>query len=668
MADVPINNGVVPNNGSTNVVANSVVTPSNSVLPKKPTGSPWDEELPEPNIQQKGNPKVVGSLDQTPVPESAQTKTLKLPENVEEKVGEKIPATNFIGNTPPGAEAPKPPVPPENQPGIKPRQGFFGSLFKKSAPNTPPVPPLNMQPPVSFAPQAVSPPPLLGVNPTPLAKNSPQPLADQRQKKAPTNHAVGGPIKKILILIPSLLLVFGFAVALTEIGLLSIGVEKIYGKLNIEQLWGGLSINTESALGRSALEMQRHSDYKITGDINITIDKSIKSDIVSPLLSVATNNLLAKDESVGLGIAATKTQSSDDYYYYNSNSNNSNLNSNNNKNSNLNSNSNSNINSNYNSNANLNANVNQNTNNSNHSSAESYSGTKAVEGKLNLKTTENGTEAEIKINNASGSTIKLINSANKLLVKSSGDIIYSDDKTKWSEYTINSLKNKTVQKDIFSLRPDAGFSVSGQRVGNEKIGESRCFKYHINSLEIGDSLASLGITSDLVPTLSGDVWIGIKDKLIHRIDIKITTPVSSAVRMVSIDAVFSDFDVKNTLTTVSNEEKTAGKIGAALTGDAKRKADIDSILVALKQYKTENKSYPISSELLKLNVSDNAITKILVPRYLLAMPQDPQEGWYYAYKSADGKSCSVSSRLENQSDPTGSLVNNVLLYLKYNND
>jgi hypothetical protein len=376
----------------------------------------------------------------------------------------------------------------------------------------------------------------------------------------------------------------------------------------------------------------------------------------------------AKDTNVGAAIKAVTTASDPtDYYQYGNYNSNSNANSNSNLNSNINSNVNSN--SNVNGNTNTNTNTNGNTN-STITSEESTSGIKAIEGAVNLTSSSDGAEATIKVNDSIGSTVNIINVANKLLVKSTGNIKYGSDQSKWSEFSIGQLKDKSIQKDIFSLNVDSGFSVKGQRWGNEKIDNVRCFKYHIDSLEIGDSLAAIGITSDLVPTLSGDVWIGIKDKLIHKMSLKITTPVSSAVRMINLDLNFSEFDAKNTITQVASSDRVTGTIGTTLTGDDKRKSDVKSLITALELYKKDNKSYPVSTDLLKLNSTDNAVSRALVPRYLQALPADPKtaSGWYYAYKSTDGSKCSVSARLENQNDTEGSLVNNVLLYLKYSSD
>jgi len=633
----------------------------NPSIPKQESGSPWDDDLDVTATPEKNNPTIVGSLDPKAAPLGEKASPLKIPENVEETVGKKIPAISFVGTAqnkamPIVSDTPENPsqLPPQpiEQSELKASSGFLGGLFKKKkeqekiAAKT-----LSIAKATGDTPNRAEVPPSL------------EPRIKEKVEKE-NNKSI---FKRVLILIPGLVLVFALATFLTEEGLLSIGMENVYGALKIEQLWGGLSSKTETALGRSAITMQNHPDFKAGGTISVTIDKAIKSDMVTPLLGLSTGQgLVARDTNINPSIKAIQTASDDYYFTTNSNSNaNSNLNLNSNSatpptNSNLNSNSNENINS--------NSDIGTNS-----TSESSSSGTRVVEGVFSLKTSGSSNEANITLNDATSSKISLVNNNNLLFVKTSGAVNYgSTDINKWLTYNIDKLKDKSVTKSIFNLNVNSGFSVTGARVGNEKIDNIRCYKYRIDSLEIGSSLSDIGITSDMVPSLSGDVWIGIKDKLIHKMSIKITTPVSSAVRMVNLDMSFSEFDVKNSITTVSNSDsaQTSDSTETNLTGDDKRKADATSLIEALTRYKADNKSYPVSASFMKLNSSNNTIAKALIPRYLTVLPEDPKAsaGWYYAYKSLDGTKCTISVRLENQSDKTGSLVNNVLLYFKDSGD
>jgi hypothetical protein len=281
-----------------------------------------------------------------------------------------------------------------------------------------------------------------------------------------------------------------------------------------------------------------------------------------------------------------------------------------------------------------------------------------------------------------------------LLVKS-GTIKFASNATanKWLSYKIDKVKDKTIQKDIFAISADSGFSVKGKREANEKVGTTRCYRYKIDSLEIGNALAPIGITSDMVQNISGNIWIGISDKKIRKVNLKIITPISSSVASISVSLELSDFDVDNKLSFPDSSEiveptalssttvdttstttvgttstTTTTSVATPAERDTKRKADVGAILDALRAYKVANGSYPISKTLLKLNATGNMIEQALVPEFLTALPTDPTDGWYYAYKSNEGANCSVSARLEDPADPAGQMISGVLLYLKYNDN
>jgi hypothetical protein len=289
-----------------------------------------------------------------------------------------------------------------------------------------------------------------------------------------------------------------------------------------------------------------------------------------------------------------------------------------------------------------------------------------------MKAASSASEAEFLIKD-NGSKINLINKNSDLFIKDSLGS-YSGDSALWINYKISPLKSKNVQTDIFKAEKGQGLSASGARAGNEKINGVRCFIYTIDSAEIGNSLSSLGITSEMAQSVSGIVWIGIRDKKIHQANLKIIPPITSSTRSITAEINFYDFGATNTFSSINESDIVTTKKTAVIetpitTADQTRKQDVINILAALKSYKDKMGYYPVSSALLKLNTTDNAIYRALVPTYVTTFPQDPKtaDGWYYAYKS-DGIKCSVSARLENGADPEGTTSNGVLLYLKYNND
>ncbi|MEI7792618.1 MAG: hypothetical protein WCI57_04005 [Candidatus Berkelbacteria bacterium] len=290
----------------------------------------------------------------------------------------------------------------------------------------------------------------------------------------------------------------------------------------------------------------------------------------------------------------------------------------------------------------------------------------------------------------------------------------------WLEYNISSLTNTSLAKMIFFSDASARPTVKGARVGNESIDGVRCYHYTIDSLNIGNSLSVLGIKSDAAKMVKGNVWIGIKDKQIRKIELAISPSLSSSATDVSVSLAFSEFGKKNDISqpSVTDTIKATGEMfkavstGSAVSGstatsgstttgttvttgstttgttvttgstvttggttvvpqtsvqvnDAQRKIDLASIKTALEDYKSIGGKYPVSASYVALNTTTNVVAKALVPKHLAALPVDPKasSGWYYAYKSANGTTFTLSTKLENLVDPTLTTVNGTSFYL-----
>lgn len=577
--------------------------------------------------EEEAKPKIVGGI-QNPATQAPAEKPFSVPDNIEEKVGQKVPPPTPMANQPPAPVVT--PVAPPIQSQVQPQP------VNQATNVSPPPPPESPLPPPSNRFEA------LGNTPSGSAQN---------------NNTKRGR-KPILLSVAAFLLLMFLSVALTELGIISIGLESVYGKAGIERIWGGLPISAEDAVVVSALKMKNHPEYKASGKINFKLDSTIDSPITAPLLT----QLNLKDYLVH-GIDAKLAINVDDTYITA------------NSNSNLNSNSNSNINSNLNQNANTNLNSNLNTNNSNFntntdSDFESDYSTiqEEIEANVSFKSSKSGTEANLDYSTETGKkNIKLVEKDGSLYVKGENiNLAGNGDPEKWTKYSLGEIKKEVIGTEFFGFDPSKGFSVEGKRIGNEKINSVRCYKYHIDKLEIGSSLLKFGIRSDDIQTITGDVWIGVRDKIIRKINLTINSSITSPVPKIVANLDFKDFDQTNTISGIDSfQEPPQGTTDATLTGDQKRKQDVSNILEALMNYKKDHNSYPISDQILKLNEKGNIIENALVPQYLTALPTDSQEGWYYGYKS-DGTKCSVSSRLETASDAEGQLINGVLLYIKYN--
>ena len=633
-------------------------SPLNSSLPpqKKPSSSPWEEDLDLPPDNKASKPTIIGSLGPE---EEINSKAFEVPKDVEEKVGQKIPAeavqtvinqassqTKTVPQTTNSSQvAPVttkennaaianttvvPPVP-LSAPSDSDDFDWFGDGLNNSQNNTnrintvapPPAPPVQ-QPvsPVAPTPQIasdVSAPIQLQNS---IASTTPLSAAPEVNTKSNTNDAVSpslnatskkttgntSPVndstnkskRKISIPRPNIkivLIVIGFLVfvsvaiiALTEVGIVSFGAENVYGAIGIEKLWGGLPVDSQSALAKSFSAMKEHPNFKANGKINLLVDRSVKSEVTAPLINTNSGT----------------------------------------------------------------------------------SGFQNVDTEISYQNSQSASEANINVKSDLGSSnIVLQGKGENLYVLGNDKIKFSGnaDVNSWVKYTISSLKDEVIQRDFFNFNNSGGVSIKGFRSGSEKVDGEICFRYDITSMEIGSSLSSFGITSDMVQSVSGQVWLSPRSKLIKKAVLKITTPTSSSVSQINLDLTFKDYDVANDIKEIDSSKIISGGSNL-LSGDAKRKSDINNILSALKEYKNDNGSYPSSNgQLVPLNTADNIIEQALVPKYLSVLPQDENAvfNWYYAYKS-DGNTCSVSSRLTNNSDPDGQSVGNVILYIKYNSD
>jgi len=139
-----------------------------------------------------------------------------------------------------------------------------------------------------------------------------------------------------------------------------------------------------------------------------------------------------------------------------------------------------------------------------------------------------------------------------------------------------------------------------------------------------------------------------------------TTPLPDATTSVittttpTIEATPSTIDTTTATTTATETVQTR---------DAIRKKDLATIQTYLESYFNEKGLYPISSTIAKLNDSTNSVVTALVPKYTSALPRDQQDPeYFYGYKSPNGKTYTLSARLENTADPEGKQEGALYLY------
>jgi len=494
--------------------------------------------------------------------------------------------------------------------------------------------------------------------------------------------------KKAKFLIPVIaIFFFVLGVYLTEAGVLSIGLEKVYGLTGIEALWGGLPRNPERALGMSVSAMQNQLNFKVKGTISMTVNKTIKSQITSPLVSMSNLPYAMRDTNEVSGIAAVTTQ----YDYYGDDTSSSTTTDS------------------YSTDTSQDTATSTSQDSSTFDTSTSILGDqseqssyqveestiKQIDADIEGKSSDQAIETDFIIKKLVGasSSVDLIATKSQLFVKSSPDIQFAPnaEDSKWLEFNVVNVQNENPFKDFASIKLDQGFSIIGQRSGNEKIGNTRCYKYTIDNLEIGDSLSFLGINKDMVQKIEGNIWIGVADHYLHKVDLKIIPSISSSISQMSVTFEMFDFGVENSITipalqdkvvanvlvnpstteTSTSETTTTPTVASAVTmaeRDQTRKNDLQSIKTALEKYKSTNGKFPIANTMIHLNTADNVVQKALVPEYISALPTDPKaaDGWYFGYKS-NGSTFTLSARLENPADPQVTRVGDAYIHWVYNN-
>lgn len=495
--------------------------------------------------------------------------------------------------------------------------------------------------------------------------------------------------KRAKFLIPAMaIFFFVLGVYLTEAGVISVGLEKVYGLTGVEALWGGLPRNPERALGMSVSAMQNQLNFKIKGTISMTVNKTIQSPITSPLVSASNLPYAMRDTNQAAGITAITTQ----YDYYGSDDASS-----------------STATDSYPTDTSQDTTTSTSQDSSvsdtstsilgDQSEQSSYqveeSTIKQVDADIEGKSSDQAISTDFVIKKLVGasSSVSLIATKSQLFVKSSPDIQFASnaEDSKWLEFNVANVQNENPFKDFASIKLDQGFSIIGQRSGNEKIGNIRCYKYTIDNLEIGDSLGFLGINKDMVQKIEGNIWIGVADHYLHKVDLKIIPSISSAISQMSVTFEMFDFGVENSITIPALQDKvvanvsinpsstetsisgttTTPSVASAVTmaeRDQTRKNDLQSVKTALEKYKSTNGKFPIANTMIHLNTPENVVQKALVPEYISALPADPKsaDGWYYGYKS-NGNTFTLSARLENPADPQVTRVGDAYIHWVYNN-
>ncbi len=601
-------------------------------------GSPWDEPLPEGAETKKPMPTIVGDLDVSKNIQQAQTAEnqkpteLKLPTNTEEKVGAKVDVAaetpvitpaQPIATSAPNAN-PSPQVAPKAP---EANSDFWQSIYGQTAsapvptetlvpkptqpaqpkPLAPIVPTavtniINQPQPVASAPATTPQVPIRPTTQQPVSQPSaPLPKADNLV--APNQKTANNRIKTFIIAgVVGVVILFTGGVFLTEKGIISIGLEKIYGAIHLDAIWGGLPANAENAFAMSALKMKTEKGYKISGNATITVNKGVKSDLISPIVSTAGNQTSIDSQSTATESSGLST-------------------------------------------------VEELTTEINAQITDSVSGVD-----INIKSSENS-NSKIQL---------VYSSDKMYLKTSDDIVYGSQTKGSWASLDFNKFGNDNPgQSFLGSQFSGSDFSIVGSRGTEETINGVRCFHY-TGVATIGNALQNFGLSNDSISSLNMDYWLGTNDHFIRRLTMRIIPGSKSAVSRIDMTLDFSDFGnnssdfiIPATSTPFSASASTSSTVGAR---DNQRKTDLANIAKALESYHTANGEYPQATGTEKISPTSGTLFSSLVPTYLSTLPLDPNDPTnYYGYVS-DGASYTLSSVLEDKTDTSGKQVGANYLY------
>ncbi|HOX40793.1 MAG TPA: hypothetical protein PK263_01200 [bacterium] len=489
-------------------------------------------------------------------------------------------------------------------------------------------------------------------------------------------------IKKIVGVLAVIVIMLSLVVFLNERGLISFGAEKIYGKVGLERLWGGLPEDTQSAIGRSFVSMSDENAWEVTGKISMIVDRSTNSPLIAPLVTGSgsetldvsalkiilasvddeteidwndpsesftdstieeTEDASASDTTTSPPTAASSTPALDSTEL---------------------------------STLAPESAASTDTEVPGFGDPDSDFLASTITADITGNFTRLGSETKLQLLEPRGE-INLKSKEGELWVKSP-DYTFAGKKSleKWIPITPSSLGGEDIVNVFFDINPKENIKIDGRRVGNEKIEGERAYKYDIKSASLGSALAKFGIQEGEIESISGSVWIGVARKQIRKMELQIV-PIGLAASQVTLNisikksslnevAMPADDDIFTSDDLLVSSDTVAAPItDEKAARDVKRRADLTQIADALAKYKTAKKNYIISKNALNLGTAKNAVEKALVPTYIQSLPKEEKftEGYAYIYQSSDGKSFTLRAQLEVSEDPEGKKEGEKNLYI-----
>lgn len=485
----------------------------------------------------------------------------------------------------------------------------------------------------------------LFAKPEEKAPEPPKP-AEKFETPPPSDQKIDIPSEKkgygllwgiVAVLILALLAV---AVAINELGIMDLGLEKYYGAIRLEKLWGGLPADSKGALADSAKKMEGKS-FNLEGSskAELTIQTSESSNERAADLSL--NPLPASAKVLGVETASTQDIVSEMIK----------------KGLNIQS-----------------------------------------EVKINAKI-ENKNKFEIGlatgINTEAQTVLDLLNKDMML----DATIVYDNQNIYVNNSAIKRLL--ALNKDWLKIKTASTESTGGvkssklneiisggERTGSEKVNGVSCYVYEVktNNSAVNSYFSSVYPNLSWVTSNSSiqsvKMYLGKRNHLMYKAEITVNNNVGNTKIKNKLILNFKDIgsSVKITVPSAGQvEEKNWSDvknvfISATATPaptdlatpearDTQRKADLKKIQDALLAYKVKTGKYPVTSgNVEKTKDATSNLKTALVPTYLDSLPLDPLEKYYYGYSSLDGTKCEITSILEVKTDPDGENFNGVWIY------
>ncbi len=622
--------------------SNRVQGSPNSTLPATPQKSTGQTPLPAPTKPRTGVSALIQKITHPSQKQVPPSLSIKQPSVAAAAVA---PSVESI----PVVSAPKGPV----KPG--PTSAPVPDSSQKIA--APPLQPETINP---VRPNTAPPPP-------PLVKPAPNvPPGPKSSPVAPIRNILTQP--KIIIVEIILVLLVGLTY-FNETGFLSTGLEKVYGVVHLEALWGGLPADPQLAMIQSIQKMKYQQSFAVDSEIKFSVNKNSDSSVTKPLLSLRQPIYLFALDKAMLAVVDTGNQQSSTTTDSTSLTTDT-----------------SSISGGASTDQSSQSTANTSTSVTDTNGQDSQTSTSATtpdtglikdfSSKANAYFSKDGAFAKIEINNESGkqSNLDLVEQNSKLYVKST-NVDFSGSEKKW---TTNNLpvNSGEILPLIFNSANLTGFSITGKRLGSGRVNNVPVYRYQVN-IKIGSLLENIGIKDDMINSIEGEIDIGKKDQLIYYLELVVTPGVSSSVTRVDLKAALKDFGSVQAIPVPEGSGELAvttpaptpaptitGPSAGLLARDSQRKTDLRAIETALRSYFEAKGKYPnTSGKVIQTRTEGNILLKTLVPTYLSLLPVDPwTDKYYYGYKS-DGSSYELTAVLGNNSDVEGTMTGGLNLFI-----